>query len=206
MFKAFRSCTRKKSVAMTKSSDLNDSYYLISYRHKRNSKYFYTTAFLTLVLLVALLYGALFSWYMETNMGQLCNEIKAFDNVCSDIPDEKKVDCYPDHPVTADLCFDRGCCFSVPKTNPDLPLSSVNVPYCFYPTNYIGYAVINVTETVNRIKVKLKRFYSSGFPGDVQNLDLLIIFIEDYIIRLKVNLNYKYFKFVKLACFSAHSL
>lgn len=107
--------------------------------------------------------------------------------VCLDIPDEKKFDCYPDAPVKENDCVSRGCCFSVPKSfvsSSSLP--PLNVPYCYYPSNYKGYSITGIFKTSRRIRIKLERVQPSGFPKDSNNVNVLVSYLDDNSLRIKV--------------------
>lgn len=107
---------------------------------------------------------------------------------CSGIPDSDKFDCHPEGGATQEKCVQRGCCYQskgVPWEGKDYP--PLNVPYCYYPSNYEGYSVEQSVRLDGRqITAKLKRNAPSGYPKDIQNLDLVITFIDDQTIRVKV--------------------
>ncbi|XP_054724424.1 lysosomal alpha-glucosidase-like [Uloborus diversus] len=105
--------------------------------------------------------------------------------VCKDTPDIKKFDCHPDQPLSEKQCLNRGCCYAVPDTSKNGG-ASVNVPYCFYPSDYLGYAISNVSEAKSKIQARLTRKTPSGFPEEIKNLNLVIRFIDDYSLRIKI--------------------
>lgn len=89
---------------------------------------------------------------------------------CSGIPDPKKFDCHPDVGVTRERCLKRGCCFQEPSE--DFP--PLNVPYCYFPEGYGGYEISDIHQEANEVRASLKRKIPSGFPSDVQELNLLV--------------------------------
>lgn len=106
---------------------------------------------------------------------------------CNVVPDTEKIDCYPDAPVTESECIKRGCCYSVTKSLvQDGTLPPLNVPYCYYSIDYKGYVVKNLEKTPWHVKANLERIQPSGFPKDVSNLNLLVTFIDDCLLRIKV--------------------
>ncbi|XP_035210740.1 lysosomal alpha-glucosidase-like isoform X2 [Stegodyphus dumicola] len=108
--------------------------------------------------------------------------------ICSKIPDKEKFNCFPDGLVTESECIKRGCCYkpvAEPNKSPN-GLPALGTPYCFYPVNYDGYSVINVTQDNQKITIRLQRTTSSGFPRDIKNLLLILTFIDDSTLRIKI--------------------
>ncbi|GIY52234.1 hypothetical protein CDAR_606791 [Caerostris darwini] len=102
--------------------------------------------------------------------------------ICTGISDLEKFDCHPEDNVSEESCLQRGCCYQAKKVT----FPPLNVPYCFYPSNYNGYSVRNVTQDGRHISASLIRTSSSGFPNDVLNLTLVITFIDDNALRIKI--------------------
>lgn len=175
---------------MKQSSESSDAWYLISENKKRNRASKINRIVLLLLLILCL--SLYFMWYFKNYAVRLCFDIPIDKNissspVCSGIPDIKKIDCYPDAPVTEIECSNRGCCYSVPSRSIlETILPPLNVPYCYYPLNYKGYVINDVKRSSQRINVALERTQPSGFPKDVTNLKLLVTYIDDHILRIKV--------------------
>lgn len=152
-------------------------------------------------ILILLLFSAscFFALYYMKNIIQtviLIPDDKFFDvaPICSGIPDLEKLDCYPDAPVTETECINRGCCFSVPKKiSSNVSLPPLNVPYCYYPSNYKGYEITDVKRTPTEILIILHLVKSSGFPKDISTLNVLIKFIDNCMLRIKVNYLFLHF-------------
>ncbi|GFQ91347.1 lysosomal alpha-glucosidase [Trichonephila clavata] len=107
-----------------------------------------------------------------------------YSPVCAGISDLDKFDCHPDDNVSEQSCLQRGCCYQAKNIkNTAVPL---NVPYCYYPSNYNGYSIGNIVQDGRQITADLKRSTSSGFPNDVLSLHLIITFIDDSILRIKI--------------------
>ncbi|GFY49527.1 lysosomal alpha-glucosidase [Trichonephila inaurata madagascariensis] len=110
-------------------------------------------------------------------------EIKSdYSPVCTGIADLDKFDCHPDDNVSKQSCLQRNCCYQ-PKAKNFPPL---NIPYCYYPSNYNGYVIGNISQDGRHIRADLKRSSPSGFPKDVVSLHLVISFIDDYTLRIKI--------------------
>lgn len=114
------------------------------------------------------------------------------EDVCSiDVPDNEKFDCHPDRPVSEEECLKRGCCYSPESdlTVKDFDLIDsryLGVPSCYYSSKYVGYELGNVTSSADGLTATLSRKIPSGFPSDVQSLDLEVVFIDDANLRIKV--------------------
>ncbi|KAG8182551.1 hypothetical protein JTE90_002085 [Oedothorax gibbosus] len=106
---------------------------------------------------------------------------------CDGIPDLEKFDCYPEGSVDKDKCQQRGCCFKSNGGREVEDFPPLNVPYCYYPSNYNGYTVSQTVQLDGRqITASLKRVTPSGYPDDVKNLKLVITFIDDGNLRIKI--------------------
>lgn len=142
------------------------------------------------ILSVTLIIGGCAGWYYgKGSKEKTLNEPNknALSYVCSDVPDEQKYDCYPDAPVDETQCLNRGCCyFAKEDVSHNLSFPPLNVPYCYYPSSYTGYSVKDVIETSRRLLIKLQRVQKSGFAKDVLNVNVLVSYIDDTSLRIKV--------------------
>lgn len=144
---------------------------------------------LLLLLLMFFIFSLLILCFQNYILTFLDDDDISFSPTCSSIPDTQKIDCYPDSPVSESQCVNRGCCFYVPKINSNMSLPPLNVPYCYYPSNYVGYEIENIVHAPASLKASLRRFRPSGFPKDVANLNLIITFIDDCMLRIKVSIS-----------------
>ncbi|CAL1274835.1 unnamed protein product [Larinioides sclopetarius] len=106
--------------------------------------------------------------------------------VCTEIPDLERFDCHPDPGATEENCLQRGCCFRSAQNSVNEKYPRLGIPYCFYPSNYNGYSIENISQDGRHIRADLKRSSPSGFPKDILNLHLVISFIDDYTLRIKI--------------------
>lgn len=171
-----------------------DDYYTISSRDRSRKKrnLICVVGILAVTLIVGISVGL---YFRNRKSGAEEHNLPNPTVDCSDsIPDEEKFDCYPDAPVNENQCAQRGCCFSTPKKvslNDSLP--PLNVPYCYYPKNYAGYGIKSISETTQNIKIGLQRITPSGFPNDSSNINIVISYIDDSSLRIKVSLLFKIF-------------
>ncbi|KAL4647067.1 sucrase-isomaltase, intestinal [Arapaima gigas] len=82
---------------------------------------------------------------------------------CPDIPEEQRVDCYPDGGASMTKCVQRGCCWN----SVDTP----NVPWCFFSINHNYEVSSEQKPNEHRLEAVLKRMPApSLFGGDIQEL------------------------------------
>lgn len=105
---------------------------------------------------------------------------------CSQIADAYRFDCYPEDGASEQNCLNRGCCWRPPSAEVDgkVPL---NIPYCFYPTNY-GYKLVSKEKTQTGY---LLRLVKQGHPGpygkDIENLTVDVRFETRERLHFKVS-------------------
>lgn len=93
---------------------------------------------------------------------------------CSNIPDSNRFDCYPESGADEQKCLNRGCCWKVAvqdnqAVDGEVPL---NIPYCFYPTNY-GYKLVTKTQTPTGYMLTLEKQGNPGpFGKDIKDLNV----------------------------------
>ncbi|GBL98291.1 Lysosomal alpha-glucosidase [Araneus ventricosus] len=167
-------------MVLTKECSSDDQLYLFL-NDKPKKKISLLWVFIFLGFLLCFLSFAY--WYSNNyTVVYFCGtKIDSIPEVCSEISNAHKFDCHPDKNVSEKSCLQRGCCYQT--LNKSL---SLHIPYCFYPSNYDGYSISNLTFDERHIKADLKRTSPSGFPNDVLNLRLLISLINDYTVRIKI--------------------
>lgn len=111
--------------------------------------------------------------YVDTSTNQAAN------NYCSVTSDVYKFDCFPRGKSDQKSCEERNCCWS-----PNAPNSQV--PWCYYPSNYSNYKVINVTSTRNKIVAFFNLTTSTNYKDDVKLLCMDVSFQTAQRLRIKV--------------------
>lgn len=101
------------------------------------------------------------------------------DNYCSVTSDNDKFDCFPRGKADQRSCEERRCCWS-----PNSPNS--RVPWCYYPSNYSNYKVINVTKTRNEIQAYFNLTMNSNYKDDIRMLCMDISLQTAKRLRIKV--------------------
>lgn len=117
------------------------------------------------------------------NEEQIVTYNSAFNRYCSVISDDYKFDCFPRGKADQNSCEERNCCWS-PST------ANSQVPWCYYPSNYTNYKVINVTKSRNEIVAFFNLTSKTNYINDVKILCMNIIFQTAQRLRIKVINNY----------------
>ncbi|CAN7939685.1 unnamed protein product, partial [Ixodes hexagonus] len=95
-----------------------------------------------------------------------------------------RFDCYPEPGSTEGGCLSRGCCWrSVDQTPGE---DKLDIPYCYFPNNYVGYSVESWETSDDRINVHLLRRTRSGVDLDVPVVQVEIIFYDQNTLRIRV--------------------
>ena len=105
------------------------------------------------------------------------------NSVCDVYDSNARFDCHPGPDANEQSCQANGCCWQAAKSNKDL--KDINVPYCYFPSDYVGYSLTSINRTKSGYTAQLSRQTKSGWPEDVMNLQLDIYFYETYL-RFKV--------------------
>lgn len=111
-------------------------------------------------------------------------------NICKLLNETDRFDCFPEDGASQEKCEMRGCCWVPPnpgsksKNIQDVPL---NIPYCFYPSNYISYSFKNISRAAFGIEAILERQFRSPYPDDVKILKMTFRFETKERLRIKVS-------------------
>ena len=91
-----------------------------------------------------------------------------------------RFDCWPELiSATQEKCAERGCCWKPSLKN--------GVPYCFYPDNFVSYAVKSSPLSSNSgMTVTLERKAASPYPNDVLELQVDVIYETETTVRFRV--------------------
>lgn len=107
----------------------------------------------------------------------------AFNKYCSVISDDYKFDCFPRGKADQNSCEERNCCWS-----PSTPNSQI--PWCYYPSNYTNYKVINITKSRNEIVAFFNITSNTNYINDVKVLCMNVLLQTAQRLRIKVINNY----------------
>ncbi|XP_045464436.1 lysosomal alpha-glucosidase-like [Harmonia axyridis] len=99
---------------------------------------------------------------------------------CANVPENERLDCYPQTNANQEECEARGCCWIEPNE------SVKGLPYCFYQPKAESYKFTNVTEIPDGINAFLERSSKSPYPSDVSVIQLIVTYQSDTTLRLKI--------------------
>lgn len=105
----------------------------------------------------------------------------------------ERFDCYPEPGSNEAGCLSRGCCWGRLDEIPGE--KKLDIPYCYFPINYVGYYVENVEISDDRINVMLVRRTPSGIDVDVPFVHVEILFYDQDTLRIRV-LDHSHRRFV----------
>ncbi|XP_030765567.1 lysosomal alpha-glucosidase-like [Sitophilus oryzae] len=102
-----------------------------------------------------------------------------------------RFDCYPEGGADQNSCEARGCCWLSTETkarakNTSKIRQNIAMPYCFYPPNYNTYKFVNVSETAFGLVAYLQRSYQSGYPNDVEVIQLIVKYETENRLHIKI--------------------
>lgn len=108
---------------------------------------------------------------------------------CKIIKDKDKFDCFPEDGASKEKCEARGCCWMPRKIRKNqVPL---DVPYCFYPSNFPSYYYENITETAFGLVAFLKRNYRTPFPNDIETIKMIVKYETETRLHIKVKSHFR---------------
>ncbi|GAB1603755.1 lysosomal alpha-glucosidase-like [Argonauta hians] len=111
--------------------------------------------------------------------------------VCDVHHNENRYDCYPDYyDANERNCLSRGCCWR-PSVDRFVHQADTNykigVPFCFLPSNYAGYGVIQVDESRTGATMDLlKASPSAIWPKEFRNLKVVITYETPQRLHFKI--------------------
>ena len=121
------------------------------------------------------------SFINEMKMGSDHSPVSGIGDFCSTIALEQRIDCYPDAGSNQTLCMARGCCWSQPSR-----VKYTQAPWCFYPSNFPTYSIVNVTHIGSSYSFDAVRTVQSFRPNDIMVLNGTMQFYKCGLTRLRV--------------------
>lgn len=112
---------------------------------------------------------------------------KIVQEQCDNIPVTLRFDCHPEDGATKLSCANRGCCWnSFEKQIPTIKQASLNIPYCYYPSNWSIYKYENFTIDGNNFSGFLKQMKRSFYENDIPSVKVETSAIDNSILRIKI--------------------
>ncbi|XP_047993102.1 lysosomal alpha-glucosidase-like isoform X1 [Leguminivora glycinivorella] len=103
---------------------------------------------------------------------------EVMSDICAQIEDNMRFDCFPQDGANEKECVQRGCCW--------LPAKTQGAPYCFYPPQYDTYRFVNMTETKHGTTAYYQRMRPSGYPGDFEVARMDFKYLSDDVLHIKI--------------------
>lgn len=138
---------------------------------------------------------------LEKNKQNRINQRPKNNPQCINIRNEDRFDCDPEGAITQSNCEKRGCCWrpvlrlTVNQSAGIVP--PLNVPWCYYPSNYEGYKVNKVYNTKQGLNADLTRTTPSPYPEAIKDLTVEIRYETQSRLRIKVIEADKVFKYLQ---------
>ncbi|KAI0986617.1 hypothetical protein GJ496_005558, partial [Pomphorhynchus laevis] len=113
------------------------------------------------------------------------NHVKHFNNCCfmrcSYPGDEDRMDCHPATGASQSVCLERKCCWNTPSSG-----ITGNVPSCYYPTNYPGYALKSSALIKGGFRYYIEREERTYLPDELIQLMADLTYVSESILRLRI--------------------
>ncbi|XP_077980434.1 lysosomal alpha-glucosidase-like [Glandiceps talaboti] len=108
--------------------------------------------------------------------------------------DKLRFDCDPEGQISQQTCESRGCCWKAPKglRNATIPrrvgskLPPLDIPYCYYPSDFPTYSLSNLKETEYGYTADLKRTTKSYYPNDIMHLKIDVYYETETRVHFKI--------------------
>ncbi|XP_063382197.1 lysosomal alpha-glucosidase-like [Cydia fagiglandana] len=103
---------------------------------------------------------------------------EVMSDICAQIEDNMRFDCFPQDGANEKDCVQRGCCW--------LPAKTQGAPYCYYPPQYDTYRFANMTETKHGATAYYQRMRPSGYPADFEIARMDFKYLSDDVLQIKI--------------------
>ncbi len=122
-----------------------------------------------------------------TSIVVLCWVTYAYAQQCDQSSDVARFDCYPEDNSTQETCEARKCCWRLPLQQSNLiELHDVNVPYCYYPSDFPNYEVTSNEPTDFGQRLQIHKSQTTYMPNDILDLTVDLIYETQQRFRMKI--------------------
>jgi hypothetical protein len=104
--------------------------------------------------------------------------------LCDQIQNEDRFECFPEYNASESECLQRGCCWQPPSRidNKKSRKLKDDIPYCYYPSNFPNYYVVDSTNNV----YSLQKDDATFRPKEILKLQAKIIPDTKYRLRVQI--------------------
>lgn len=122
------------------------------------------------------------------NVVVLCLVTYAYAQQCDPIADNARFDCYPEDGPTKEKCEARKCCWRPPtqQTNLKNYKDDLTPPYCYYPSDFPTYELMQNETTGFGQRFYLYRSQTTYLPYDILNLTVDLVYETQQRFRIKI--------------------
>lgn len=126
---------------------------------------------------------------IDSNEGFDFEKPIATSEECSNIPKEMRFDCHPENGASELSCYNRGCCWNASSEDIDVISEKVplNIPYCFYPSNWHLYEYGSTEQDNDSFVGDLMKVADSFYKNDLQVIRMEARGIDQNILQVKVS-------------------
>ncbi|KOX74652.1 Lysosomal alpha-glucosidase [Melipona quadrifasciata] len=112
---------------------------------------------------------------------------KIMQEECNNVPATLRFDCHPEDGASELSCKNRGCCWN--SFNKNISVINhvlLNIPYCYYPSNWSIYKYTNFSKEENNFSGFLKGIKNSFYENDLPLIKIEASTVDDSILRIKI--------------------
>jgi hypothetical protein len=111
---------------------------------------------------------------------------------CDQSSDVARFDCYPESGADEENCQARKCCWKNPinksnstKKHPSA-FRDVDVPYCYYPKDFLTYVVQKTEQTTFGQRIQINKSQPGYMPNDMSGLTVDLIYETNQRFRIRI--------------------
>ncbi|CAF4343495.1 unnamed protein product [Rotaria socialis] len=106
---------------------------------------------------------------------------------CEQTLNAARFNCYPEKNPTQEKCLARNCCWRSPNQRfNSSDFSDVNVPFCYYPSDFPNYEVISNEPTDFGQRIRIFKSQMTYMPHDILNLTVDFIYETEQRLRIRI--------------------
>jgi lysosomal alpha-glucosidase len=122
-----------------------------------------------------------------TSVVVLCWVTYAYTQQCDQSSDVARFDCYPEDGSTQETCQGRKCCWrQASQQSNSTGFRDVNVPYCYYPSDFPTYEVTSNETTDFGQRLQIHKSQTTYMPNDILDLTVDLIYETQQRFRMKI--------------------
>ena len=103
---------------------------------------------------------------------------------CNISPNVARVDCYPQDGASQSGCESRQCCWRAPTVSSNL--TDVNVPYCYFPSDFPTYQVVSNQSTDVGYRLRIVKSQKTYLPNEILDLTVDLIYETQQRLRIRI--------------------